>query len=68
MFSLRTRGAVREKTPEELGADATRDRGTGRFDEGFDKHNRAISSFNSACHFFEGAVDDYVRCTVTSRN
>jgi tetratricopeptide (TPR) repeat protein len=63
MFSLRIRRAVRERTPEELGADATRNWGNGRFDEGFDRHERAISSFNSACHFFEGAVGDYVRCT-----
>ena len=63
MFSLRTRRTVREKTPEELVADATRDWESRRLDEGFDKHKRAISSFNSACHFFEGAVDDYVRCT-----
>jgi tetratricopeptide (TPR) repeat protein len=63
MFSLRTRGAVREKTPEELVAEAMKDGENGRFNEGFDKHKRAISSFNSACHFFEGAVDDYVRCT-----
>ncbi len=63
MFRLRTRRTVQGKTPAELVADATRDRENGRFDEGFDKHERAISSFKSACHFFEGAVNDYLRCT-----
>ena len=63
MFSLRTRRTVREKTPEEPVAHATRDWESRRLDEAFDKHKRAISSFSSACDFFEEAVDDYVRCT-----
>jgi hypothetical protein len=47
MFSLRTRGAVREKTPEELVAEAMKDGENGRFNEGFDKHKRAISSLTT---------------------